>query len=260
MLSSVQVERIPHTETMTNHVTDKQQCPACAKLGKDNGHDNLAIYSDGSSYCFSCGYSNRSNRISQILSTQSTTSTAIVLPSDASEELPTSAWDFLKRYGISARDATLNSILYSKYYNRIIFPYIHRGKLVGWQGRSLSSDKTKPKWLTKGLSGSYTHKLGNVNGNVVVLTEDIISAIRVSNQSRLCAVPLFNSHVSTKRLLELEKDHCIVQIWLDKDKAKESMQFAKNARDIGICAVSIITDLDPKEYTEEQIKDLTSYG
>lgn len=35
-----------------NKVLYKQQCPSCL----DSGRDNLAVYSDGSSYCFGCGY------------------------------------------------------------------------------------------------------------------------------------------------------------------------------------------------------------
>lgn len=35
---------------------NKKQCPACAKVGEDNSRDNLAIYEDGTDYCFKCGY------------------------------------------------------------------------------------------------------------------------------------------------------------------------------------------------------------
>lgn len=39
--------------------TGHKQCPACAKLGKDNSKNNLACYADGGEYCFSCGYLKR---------------------------------------------------------------------------------------------------------------------------------------------------------------------------------------------------------
>ncbi len=35
-------------------VIKKEQCPECARLGGDKANDNLAIYQDGSSYCFAC--------------------------------------------------------------------------------------------------------------------------------------------------------------------------------------------------------------
>jgi len=243
-----------------SHVVEKQQCPACAKIGKDNGRDNMAVYSDGHTHCFSCGYGSRGTRTIQNISREQPPSTTVVLPSDADQDLPELAWAFLKRFGITAIDVALNNILFSMYHNRIIFPYFSKGKLIGWQGRSLSSDPTKPKWLTRGMGGNFTHKVGNTKSHVVVLTEDIISAIRVSKNKAVCAVPLFNSHISPARMLELAKDHCVIQVWLDKDKAKESMQFAKKARDIGICAVSIITELDPKMYSDEAIKGYTNYG
>jgi len=34
----------------------KEGCPRCMESGRDNSKDNLAIYADNSSYCFSCGY------------------------------------------------------------------------------------------------------------------------------------------------------------------------------------------------------------
>lgn len=40
---------------MVEHVA----CPACQKKGRDTSGDNLAVYTDGSTYCFACGYSTR---------------------------------------------------------------------------------------------------------------------------------------------------------------------------------------------------------
>lgn len=37
-------------------VMTRKQCPKCASSGKDTAEDNLAVYDDDSSYCFSCGY------------------------------------------------------------------------------------------------------------------------------------------------------------------------------------------------------------
>lgn len=33
-----------------------EQCPECAAHGRDNSRNNLAVYSDGGSHCFSCGW------------------------------------------------------------------------------------------------------------------------------------------------------------------------------------------------------------
>jgi twinkle protein len=37
-------------------VTSRGRCPSCAAKGMDRSSDNLAIYDDGHSYCYSCGY------------------------------------------------------------------------------------------------------------------------------------------------------------------------------------------------------------
>lgn len=44
---------------MSSKVIDKVQCPECL----DTGRDNLAIYEDGGSYCFSCGFFEKSEEI-----------------------------------------------------------------------------------------------------------------------------------------------------------------------------------------------------
>jgi twinkle protein len=38
-----------------NLLLHKEQCKDCAKQGKDTSKDNLAVYSDGQTHCFSCG-------------------------------------------------------------------------------------------------------------------------------------------------------------------------------------------------------------
>ena len=38
-----------------NIVLRKEQCPDCARMGNDTSKDNMAVYSDGQTHCFSCG-------------------------------------------------------------------------------------------------------------------------------------------------------------------------------------------------------------
>jgi hypothetical protein len=38
----------------SSQVIKREQCPRCASQGKDNSHNNLAVYSDGGKFCFSC--------------------------------------------------------------------------------------------------------------------------------------------------------------------------------------------------------------
>lgn len=41
---------------MSSKVIRKERCPECAKHGRDVSSDNLAVYDDGHSYCYSCQY------------------------------------------------------------------------------------------------------------------------------------------------------------------------------------------------------------
>lgn len=45
----------PNTASKSKAV-GKEQCPECAKHGRDRSHDNLVIYDDGHKYCFSCSH------------------------------------------------------------------------------------------------------------------------------------------------------------------------------------------------------------
>ena len=36
------------------HIVKREQCPRCAKEGRDNSKDNLVIYSNGGTWCFAC--------------------------------------------------------------------------------------------------------------------------------------------------------------------------------------------------------------
>ena len=52
-----------------SHCVGHEQCPACADLGKDRSGNNLARYSDGSCFCFSCGYFETANGLSKLKET-----------------------------------------------------------------------------------------------------------------------------------------------------------------------------------------------
>lgn len=244
------------------HCISHEQCPKCAKLGRDRGHNNLAVYDDGSKWCFSCGYYEHGKGLYRLKKeTQertTTTKTGICLPSDVDGQLPQKAWDFLGQYALTELDIKRNTVLWSDYWQRLIFPIFDSTGLLAWQGRYLGSEIGKAKWFSQGDLKGIIHIVGNKQTQTCVLTEDLISAIKVSHNQQICAMPLFGSHVATKRLLQLTNFCNILQVkvWLDFDKAKESMQYAKKSRDLGINTESIITPKDPKCYSDMEIKHL----
>ena len=236
------------------HCIKHTQCPECVKLGKDRSGNNLALYSDGSEYCFSCGYYRKADGMQAIRKAAPRTDKPIQLPFDSTIELPQPVWEWLRQYSLTELDAQLHNIMWSEHWQRMILPVIIDGQLVAWQGRSFDPTN-KAKWFSQGNIHEILYVIGNNKSNRVVLTEDLISAICVSKIPTICAMPVFGSHVSTKTILRLKRYYDTIDVWLDYDKAKESMKFSNTIRAIGLQSKSIITPKDPKEYEQEEIKE-----
>lgn len=246
------------------HCVDHTKCPECAKLGRDRSGNNLALYSDGSEYCFSCGYYRKASGVRAFKKAAPRTDRAIQLPFDSTNELPSFVREWLGQYSLTDLDIQLNSILWSEHWQRMILPILIEGELVAWQGRYFPSEvntegrsfdpQSKAKWFSQGNIHEILYLVGNTKTDRVVLTEDIISAICVAKVPTVCAMPVFGSHISTKTILRLKQYYDIIDVWLDYDKAKESMKFSNTIRSIGCSSKSIITPKDPKEYSQEEIK------
>ena len=86
--------------------------------------------------------------------------------------------------------------------------------------------------------------------------EDCVSAIKVARQCD--AMPVLGSHVSNSKLVGLSRLYRTIMFWLDSDKLKESRNAAERARLIGVQASVIFTELDPKCYSNEEIKNALS--
>ena len=237
----------------------KSQCPECASHGKDNHKDNLVTFDNGNQLCFSCGYANYNNlNLKSLTSKQNNNGlfpNTITLPPDSSTYLPIRALDFLSSFYLTPQQIKNNFILWSEQYERICFPIYTPTELLAWQGRYLGKDPKKPKWFSQGNLNTILHIISNKKRSKLILTEDIISAIRVGSQEEYCASPLFGSHISISKLLLYEYSTVINKfyLWLDKDKEIESYKYSQRARQLGIDCVTIVTDKDPKAYTDEEI-------
>lgn len=89
---------------------DHIQCPRCAKHGNDRSHNNLAVYADGSKYCFSCHYFVSANGFEALKSTSKGVNNDIRLPVDVDEQLPEKARSFLRQYALTELDIQRNNI------------------------------------------------------------------------------------------------------------------------------------------------------
>lgn len=234
-----------------SHVIRKEPCPECRKLGNDRSGDNLAVYSDGHSYCYRCGYHSNRTRITN--STTKSIPSSIILPADVTTELPYEARQWLNKYELTRLDISRNHIMWSEKYSRIVFPYFNETELLAWQGRYIGEDKTKAKWFSQGKIHEIIHPL-QVHQRQAVLVEDIVSAIKVS---KICgAIPIFGSSVSTKQILRLKSIVDEVWFWLDPDMRGKSLKLAHISNILGLTAHTIFSDKDPKEHTHEEINNI----
>ena len=88
----------------------------------------------------------------------------------------------------------------------------------------------------------------------ILIIEDIVSTIKASR--------IYNSTCIYGSFIDINK-YCIIYkkykpdgfiVWLDKDKEKESRLFSIKINNIGIPCRVVSTDLDPKEYSTEEIR------
>lgn len=234
---------------MTSYVIRKERCPECAKHGNDRSGDNLAVYSDGHTYCFRCTYGTGRTRISEAVERRDST---VVLPADVTTELPIEARQWLGLYSLPRLAITNNHVMYSPSLERIIFPYFDQTGLLAWQGRYVGKEN-KPKWWSQGKIHEIIHPI-NVNNREAVLVEDIISAIKVSKVKG--AIPIFGSTISAKHFLRLSSIVDKVWIWLDPDMRTKSIKMTSMAQLLGLEASVVFSDKDPKEHSHEEIKTL----
>ncbi|UOF80618.1 DNA directed DNA polymerase [Caudoviricetes sp.] len=249
--------------TNNSYPIGKEQCPRCRERGKDNSGDNLAVYSDGHKFCYSCKYTVFPNGIEKLKQKNSEEilqdiEKVLTLPIDCDIVYPQKVLDWIGKYELTKTDLWNNNVLWSDSMQRLIFPVYANGILLAWQGRSFHTQNQAvakiPKWYGEGNLKDTFHILGK--GTSLVLVEDIVSAIKVA-KCGVMAMPLFGCVVGRerfKRLYSLYGDIVKVLIWLDFDKAKESIIEAKLGRLFGLNCSNIITKVDPKECSYEEIK------
>lgn len=231
-------------------VIGKTRCPSCAKLGKDKHSDNLILYSDGGEHCFSCGYHKGHSKGKPKPPPEDSKNRQVSLPYDLTTNIPPKALSWLAKYYITWQDIINNNILWSESLKLLVFPLDN-----SWQGRYFGSDPKHTKWYSIGDLDNIINLHGTINTNsTIILVEDIISAIRVSKQ--MPAITLFSSNIPAKKLNLLKLYNNPVCWWLDKDKQKEAASQALHAASLGLSVKLIVTDLDPKCYSDEEIKNI----
>lgn len=184
--------------------------------------------------------------------------------------------------GISAQLSSLYGIGYSEYYKRVIIPVLRDGEVDAFIARSVTGET--PKYIARMRNPDNALFLSNngfkdrseeskaVHGAFdIVLTEDILSAIRVGRHCKAGAVlgtslsdagmhrlPVGQAQTGNSLAWwEPQEINSRIAVWMDPDKAgkKGSSRIASKLRLSGRDVVQIRTDKDPKYLSDRQIID-----
>lgn len=222
-------------------------CPECGSK------DNLGVWDDGSEWCWGCHYYKPPDTIKTFQSRHDKKAAyikCITLPDDTVELIPKAAVDWLGKYNLTDKEFATLSPMYSYEKELLIFPVYGPGKvLLMYQGRYFGENPKHPKYLTYGAK-DILHIVGEPNETIVV-TEDLISAVKVGTV--INAMPLWGSSLSQEAIKRLSSRFSHLIIWLDKDKARESLRTRLKASPFFDEVQCVVTELDPKEYSNEEI-------
>lgn len=180
----------------------------------------------------------------------------IKLPDDFQTEIPTAGQVWLATYGVTNEEIARYNFGYSPGLNRLIMPVYLDGALVFWQGRDLSGDSSRNKYLSvKQSRGSLWFEVNQDNPTTVVV-EDVLSALAVA-RAGYNSVAILGSYVHSEMVGKLATTGTRIVVWLDPDKRKESCAYSKKLRSLGLRSVPVILpDKDPKEYNPNEIKEI----
>ena len=238
---------------MTNF-SHHEPCPKCGS------RNNLGVYIDGSKWCFGCGYYMKADGTSvksmeRLLSPTIESGNSIELPYDFTIDIPKIPYAWLKKYSLTNEEISENRLGWSAENELLIIPYFDaENKIILWQGRYFPT--RTPKVHTVGRPDNFILSPANTlesNGRVVVV-EDSISAIKVSRYCK--STPILGSTLSMHKAVQLSRVFSHLTFWLDYDKLSSMVKFNEKYRSLFDKSDVIITELDPKDVPDEQIKEL----
>jgi len=234
-----------------------------ARCSRCGSRDNNGIYDDGSEFCFGCKKYCPPQAQTFVPESRDSGgdgvdgSTALLerIHQESTTALPSTIVEYAAGYGLSVPVLLESGGRYFPRSNALIFFYRGiDGELCCAQARSFGGQgKSYPKYFNWG-STYHTFDLGERRTTSLVVTEDKLSAIKVSG---VCdAIPALGTSFQNWKLVEaLKRGYEHVYVWLDKDKWREGREICDKAKWLGLSATALLTDLDPKCYTHETIKE-----
>lgn len=179
----------------------------------------------------------------------------LALPDDFTLDIPLEGRIWLFKAGITVPVYESYGIGYSPSWNRVIIPIYEQDKLVWFQARALSKHQ-QPKYLQPSAEKATvlfkTHSYNN-NRERVVITEDMLSAIRVG--TFIPTVSILGTKITTEQSNEIAQFNRVTT-WLDSDKAGRKGSYAiRKGLSLVTDVDDIVTDEDPKLLSNMNIKE-----
>lgn len=265
---------------MSNVVSKHHLCPY-----RQTPHENLAyvVYNNGS-WCYSCNKGVfKDNEFYSYKSTPSFLSInkSCNLPTNYSNikefSLELKAWlyryyifdDLIYKYSIRYCPYTYFTTAKGQVFEgeSLIFPVIIDNEIVAYQQRFFPNKIFFSKNTKK-----HIFECGNYNTNTVVLVEDFISAIRVGEINN--CIWLEGVGLTQEKISYIMKNYSNIYIWLDGDEPgqenaikifkklnkliQEDTNWYAFRRNTIRKIKNIKTDLDPKEYSNLEIRNILS--
>ncbi len=252
-------------------------CPKCGSS------DALAHYSDGGTFCFSCGVPSGANATSfdATKAFEEDEEELPLLPTDLSHDFPETVIKWLQPTGVTLAELIRNGYFYSRFKRGCVrllprqdastenhIPHrdvwVHTGRCtheirIGFGNFSEASQGSRKKAKTI-FNGDKEQADGRVQfakdsgekTEACCIVEDSISAIKCGRV--VDSIPLFGSSVSNNKLTRIIGPYKKVYVWLDSDKLHVARNIAERCIMLGKDAYVIYTDKDPKymEFNYEQ--------
>lgn len=181
----------------------------------------------------------------------------VELPEDFTYDIPAIGLAWPLKYGISEDDCRGYGFGWSDKYQRFVMPVhdIHDDSLRAVQSRAVTN--VTPKYLNKGKALFFAYSpLDALGGDSMVITEDMLSCVKVGKV--IPAVSTLGTYLSAKDASKLLELYSKFYVWYDDDEAghRGSKQARRELQMQGAHVRIINTELDPKEYSTREIKEI----
>lgn len=172
---------------------------------------------------------------------------------------PVEARVWLHKAGMSNDDIAELGAGWSAGMQRTVIPLQMVDGSVGWIARAHNGPGPKylfPTGMRRG-GGAFIRGLGQPMDQRVVITEDILSSQAVAKRGNTDSVSALGTSLDRAAIVELAEHYTEVLVWLDPDYYGQlgARKIVEAFRNLGVKTRNIVSDVDPKLHTTEDIRD-----